>query len=221
MTINLNWGVVFGKGDSSDVFEWEVELTEEQERAYKRALMTGASFEDYPELEELCSEAYSEIEEEELDNLRSFDDEYTLECLGETEVDADEINELVHSRDPHAIEFFNLSELSDEELEEWDANDLDELPLIKDFQEGFEPESPFNCGWILNVWLPENDEYPEDEEIEGYLEEALTAGDVLLAEEIVEGQADNYSEAIAETALRIAKQVGCEEYIQKHKEENE
>ncbi len=26
MTINLNWGVVFGKGDSSDVFEWEVEL---------------------------------------------------------------------------------------------------------------------------------------------------------------------------------------------------
>ena len=31
MTITLNYGVVFGKCDASDVFEWEVELDEKQE----------------------------------------------------------------------------------------------------------------------------------------------------------------------------------------------
>ena len=37
--------------------------------------------------------------------------------------------------------------------EEWDAYDLDEedIPTIADFKEDFEPESPYDCGWTLNV----------------------------------------------------------------------
>lgn len=216
MTIMLNYGFVFGKCDGSDIFEWEVELNEQQEAAYKRAMMTGASFEDFPELEALCEDVTPEIEEQELENFIDAGDEYTLECLGEIEVDPDEINQLVHERDEHAIEFFGLSELTDEELENWDANDLDQLPLVKDFEEDFEPESPFE-GYILNVWIPEIEEYPEDDEIECYLEEALSAGDVPLAEAIVKGQADAYSDDIEETAFRIAKEVGCKEYIRRHK----
>ena len=162
MTITLNYGIVFGKCDASDVFEWDVELNEEQEAAYKKAIEDGENFEDVPELVALCEEAYSEIADEELYNLIEAGDEYALECQGEAPVDPDEINDLVQSGDAHAIAFFGLEGLSQEELEEWDANDLDELPLIKDFVEDFVPESPFDNGWTLNVWIPEPDEDYEE-----------------------------------------------------------
>ena len=43
-------------------------------------------------------------------------------------------------------------DLNDEdELDEWDANDLEDLPLIKNFVEDFEPCSPYDSGWSLNV----------------------------------------------------------------------
>jgi hypothetical protein len=74
-----------------------------------------------------------------------------MECQGEAEMDPDELNDLVAARDPHALEFFGLTDADEEDLEEWDANDLDELPLIKDFVEGFEPYSPYDEGWILHV----------------------------------------------------------------------
>lgn len=217
MTFSLNYGVVFGKGDSSDVFEWEVELSEEQEKAYHRAIMTGTAFDEVSELSSLCDDAYDDIEEEVLDGFRMDEDEYTLDCLGENEVDPEELNNLVHSKDQHALEFLGLVGLSDEELEDWDAEiDLNEIPLVKDFQEGFEPMSPFDCGWTLNVWLPENEETPTDEEIEAFLEEALSADDVVLAEEIVDGQEDNYSGDLADTAFCIAIRVGCKAYVQDH-----
>ena len=74
-----------------------------------------------------------------------------LECQGLAEVDPYEINDLIADRDPHALAFFGLEDADDDELDEWDANDLDELPLIKDFNEGFEPYSPFDEGWCLNI----------------------------------------------------------------------
>jgi hypothetical protein len=86
-------------------------------------------------------------------------DEYTIECQGMAEVDTDEINDLIADRDPHALAFFGLEDADDEELDEWDANDLDELPLIKDFVEDFEQYSPYDEGWTLNVEFvdPNND----------------------------------------------------------------
>ena len=41
--------------------------------------------------------------------------------------------------------------MTDEEIEEWDAYDLDEIPMINDFEEDFEPSSPYDCGWDLHV----------------------------------------------------------------------
>ena len=86
-------------------------------------------------------------------------DEYTMECQGEAEVDPNEINDLIADRDPHALAFFGLEDADDDELDEWDANDLDDRPLIKDFVEGFEPYSPYDEGWTLNVEFvdPNND----------------------------------------------------------------
>lgn len=158
--ITLQYGAIFGKGDSSDWIEYEIELTDEEEKLYDAALESEEDLNEVESLKGILERAYAEIEEIEIQNLLDIDDEYTLECQGESEVDAEEINDLVHDGDEHAISFFGLEGLSEEELEEWDANDLDDLPLIKDFVENFEPESPFDCGWILKVEFPE----PEDEE---------------------------------------------------------
>ena len=215
MTIILNYGISFGKGDGSDAFEWEMELSEEQEKVYKKALMIGADPEDVPELEALCDEAYNEIEEEEIQNGIAFGNEYTMECQGEIEVDADELNKLVHSKDEHALKFFNLSSLSDTDIQNWDANDLNKLPLIKDFEEGFEPYSPFDEGYSLNVWIPEF-ECPSDEEIKEYLRELFKEGNLQLIDEVVEGQYNYFINDISDLAMDIAKEVGCQEYIDSH-----
>jgi hypothetical protein len=67
------------------------------------------------------------------------------------EEDEDELNDLVHDRDPHALAFFGLTEATDEELEAWDADDLETLPTIAEFQEDFEHYSPYDEGWGLNI----------------------------------------------------------------------
>ena len=56
---------------------------------------------------------------------------------------------MVKNRDPYALEFFGLLDADDEELEDWDADFLDEIPTIADFIEDFEPYSPFDEGWSL------------------------------------------------------------------------
>ena len=151
MTVEIRYGVVFGKCDASDWIDWEVELTEEEEAAYNHAIKMRIPLSEVSELEEALSRAYSEIEEQEIENGIDFGDEYVLECTGRYSVDPDEINELVQNRDGHALRFFMLEELSDEELNEWDANDLEELPDVCDFDEGFKASSPYDGGWCLNV----------------------------------------------------------------------
>ena len=149
--VAIRYGVVFGKGDASDWIDYEIELTDEEEAIYDNAIANEIPLEDVAELQDALDRAYEEIEDMEISNGIDYGDEYVLECQGEIEMDTLELNELVHNRDPHALEFFGLEDASDEEIEEWDADDLDEIPLIKDFQEDFEPYSPYDEGWTLNV----------------------------------------------------------------------
>lgn len=149
--VELRYGVTFGKGDSSDWIDWEVELTDEEEAIYDNAIENEIPLNEIEELEGALQRAYEEIEDEEISMSIDFEDEYVMECQGLLEVDPDEINDLIADRDPHALAFFGLEDADDDELDEWDANDLDELPLIKDFVEGFEPRSPYDEGWTLNV----------------------------------------------------------------------
>ena len=149
--VELRYGVTFGKGDSSDWIDWEVELTDEEEAIYDNAIENEIPLNEIEELEGALQRAYEEIEDEEISMSIDFEDEYVMECQGLLEVDPDEINDLIADRDPHALAFFGLDDADDDELDEWDANDLDELPLIKDFVEGFEPRSPYDEGWTLNV----------------------------------------------------------------------
>ena len=158
-TVELRYGVTFGKGDSSDWIDYEIDLTDEEAAAYDNAIENEIPLEDVAELQDALSRAYDEIEEMEIQNSLDFGDEYAMECQGVAEMDPDELNALVAARDPHALEFFGLTNADEEDLEEWDANDLEELPLIKDFVEGFEPYSPYDEGWILHVEFvdPNND----------------------------------------------------------------
>lgn len=150
-TVEIRYGVTFGKGDSSDWIDWEVELTDEEEIAYDNAIANEEPLNEIPELQDALQRAYKEIEEEEISNGLDMEDEYVMECQGEAPMDPDELNDLIANRDPHALAFFGLTDVDNDELDEWDANDLDELPLIKDFVEGFEPYSPYDEGWRLNV----------------------------------------------------------------------
>ena len=225
MTATLYYGVTTGKLDpGGDPMEFEVDLTPEQEAAYKRALMTGKEFDDFIELRELPKEYYDVIEEEEIEILLDVEDEYTMECMGLTEVDPDEINDLVHSGDEHAIKFFKLEDLNEEELEAWDANELDELPQIADFKEDFTPESPFDNGWTLHVRLcdPRYDDCQmgesyciTKERVTEYMKEALKAKDFSLVDEVVKAQQDFFSENgedIRKTVSLLAAELGIDDY---------
>lgn len=151
MTVKLRYGITFGKCDSSDWIDWEIELTDEESIAYQDAIDNEISLNEVPDLKEALQRAYEEIEDEEISMGIETEEEFVMECQGTAEIDPDELNDLVIERDPHVLDFFDLTDLDDDELDEWDANDLDELPMIKDILENFEPCSPFDLGWDLHV----------------------------------------------------------------------
>ena len=157
--VELRYGITFGKGDSSDWIDYEIALTDDEAAAYEQAIAEERCLDDVPELQDALQRAYEEIEEIEIDNGIAMEEEYVMECQGLIPMDEDDLNELVADRDPHALDFFGLTEATDEELDEWDAYDLDEVPLIRDFQEDFEPSSPFDAGWTLNVEFVDPSEY--------------------------------------------------------------
>ena len=70
-TVEIHYGVVFGKGDSSDWIDWELELTDEEAAIYDEAIRNETLLNDIPELQEALQRAYEEIEEEENDNKKS------------------------------------------------------------------------------------------------------------------------------------------------------
>lgn len=217
-TIELRYGACFGKGDGSDWFEYEYNLTEEQAVAYHLAVKMRKPLDSVDELAEVLSTAHKEIEEEEIENLCDAEDEYVLECQGRIPVDADRLNELVHNADPYTLEFLALQDLSPEELEAWDADcDLDDLPLICDFDQDFEPCSPFDSGYSLFVEFvdPNEDEWLEEEEAEQTIRElfAMTPGDFSLVLEYIEINGEDYGdEDLQNLAIQVAEELGIVDF---------
>ena len=151
MIVELRYYVRFGKMDSSDWIDWEIDLDEAEEFAYNKAIENKVPLSNVPELEDALLRAYKEIEDDEISIGIDNGDEYVLECQGEAEMDPNELNDLIADRDPHALAFFGLTDADEDEIDAWDAYDLDELPLIKDFVEDFELYSPYDEGWDLIV----------------------------------------------------------------------
>ena len=148
--VDIHYGVSFGRLDSSDWIDESVRLTDEEEAIYDEAVRLHKDLNEIPELEPALERAYEDIECEEISNGIDNEDEYVLECQGLLPVDPDDINDKVAERDPHTLEFFDLAGLSDEELDAWDANDV-EMPALREFDESYEPYSPFDEGWSLYV----------------------------------------------------------------------
>ena len=106
--VDVRYFADFGTCDASDWLDWIIVLEGEAEKAYLEAMKLRLPFDDYPILREALEEAYSAIDEEEIDNHISLGDEFTLECTGQKRVDPYERNELVAERDPYTLEFFDL-----------------------------------------------------------------------------------------------------------------
>ena len=213
-TIQMSYGVCFGKGDGGDPIDYDYQLNKEQQKQFKEAVMTRKDFSEFPALAGIEDEVYKDAEESEIEVLLyDIGDEFTKECLGENEVDIEEINNLVHKKDKHAIEFFELSDLSDDELESWDVEYECDIPKVKEFYEDFSPMSPFESGWELNIFMRDIDDYELDEsEIMDYLKELILNGEIEKAHEVVTAQEKHWGKDIplAESASEIAHSLGCD-----------
>lgn len=158
------YGAVFGEGDSSDRLENEIELTKEEKALYDLCFRYRINMNDVPLLTAALDREYHSLKAAEEENLIDGEDEYVMECLGLDEMDPDDLNDLVHSGDQHALEFFDLLDAEDEMIQNWDAYDLDDLPLRKDFDPDFSPVSPFDEGYTLNLWYPDPDDLEDEYE---------------------------------------------------------
>ncbi len=220
MEAEVRYGVIFGNGDGTEWFDAEVELTPEEESIYNYARKFAIPFDEVKGLEAALQRAYKEIESQEIDNALDMEDEYAMECTGRCPVDADELTELVHNRDAHTLAFLELEGLDDEELDGWDALDLDELPEVCDFVERFEPTSPFDSGWTLEVKFYDSHADDWEEVTEEEATEALTElfqksdGDYESVEAYIERIEEAYGCEVDldELAERIAENLGYSEY---------
>lgn len=82
-----------------------------------------------------------------------------------------------------------------------------------------EGKSPFECGYRINVWLPEDGYVPDDADIEDALRKALSENDLKTAYTIALEQEENYSGDIIGTAFRLAEEVGCREFLEQNKKD--
>lgn len=214
MELSISYGVVFGKCDASDRIDYDtVELSDEEAKAVMLEALTGDWDEilEYPELKETYDNLYSEIEDMEIENNLDMEDEYTMECQGTIPMDEDELNDLVHEKDPHALEFFGLQDADDEEIEEWDASDLDEIPTVAEFTPGFEPESPYDCGWDLNLFV--DDVEIDEDELINFLKSLFSENQLDDIKSIASDCLVEFDRDIEEIILEVAKDMNCQEYI--------
>lgn len=220
MELSISYGVVFGKCDSSDRIDYDtVALSSDEAKAVMLEALTGDWDEilEHSELEETYNSLYSEIEDMEIENSLDIEDEYTMECQGTAPMDEDELNDLVHKKDCYALEFFGLQDADDKEIEEWDACDLDEIPTIAEFTPDFEPESPFDRGWILNLFV--DDVEIDEDELVDFLECLFSENKLDDIKSIVSDCQVEFNRDIEEIVLDVAKKMDCQEYIDSVSEE--
>ena len=106
-------------------------------------------------------------------------------------------------------------EIEKEQIEKLRREGDDALAL-QCFKEG---KSPFDCGYTITVAFADFEfELAEAEEIDAWLRDALSAGDVELAEGIVLEHYGDYPGNLIERTMEIAAETGCQEFIDKNKQ---
>lgn len=215
----LGYRVVFGTSDASDWYYWRVVLEGKEEEAYRRAERLRIPFNEIPTLNKVEKAVRKAIEEEEWDVIRAED--HLAKLAGEVPVDPDRINDLVAARDLYTLEFFDLKQLSEKELEDWDANHLDFIPCVCDFERDFVPTVPEEKDWKLEI------QWRDLSEVKLYPEEAVAALKELFAEsngvygdvhDYVEDFSDCYyeEESLERLAEIVALVLGITDYTEEY-----
>lgn len=139
------------QGEYSDWLNWDVELFDDEAVIYQRAIEQGTSLNMVYELKGALARAIKEIEEDTIMDAIAKENDFVMECYGLDEVGVDVINALVAERDQDALAFFRLDSATDDELANWDAHELEELPWVRDFDPGFVECEPFKVGWHVDI----------------------------------------------------------------------
>lgn len=158
--VTLEYAVSFGKGDGSDWIEYEITLTGEAEAAYleemKKEDEDDRCFSDHPALVAALAEAYDDIKFIAKNDLCEAGDEYAEGFHNPDDtMYASDIEDLVYDRDPQVMAYFGLTEMSEEELDDWIAElyekDEEELPTYGEVYPDMVESSPFDEGYSLYV----------------------------------------------------------------------
>lgn len=89
MKVTVEYSFIYGKLDASDMIPKEIELTQEEETAYKKAIEAGVDPNGVPELadalervyDELHDKLLEELDEEEFEDEEDFDPEDALPLI--------------------------------------------------------------------------------------------------------------------------------------------
>lgn len=153
--IKVQYYVVFGRGDCSDTQEIEISLNEDEIKAYKKAYEEEIPLEDIEELKNVLNRAYLEACEIETDNLIYSGDPDAAEYVGRIDVTKEDLEARVHNKEKKALEFLELNDLSDEELEKWNADGLDEMPCLYEVDSNYDDINLFDELYTLKVYFTE------------------------------------------------------------------
>lgn len=159
MTVDVIYEVKRNDGSDDEMFLMETELTEEEEQIVLQAGKLRKSLNSIESLNEARMREYGFVERTLTYDALEQGNKYVMECIGNNPVDPDELNDLVHSRNKEAIEFFGFEDMSDEELLQWDAHKMKLLPPEYFFRP--EAEGPFDLKWELISRFPEVSENKE------------------------------------------------------------
>lgn len=215
MELPIMYNVTFGKGDGSEDIDYdEIIVPEDQIDDVMYTLLTEGEdgLEKFSFIDEQCHEAYLDIEQNCIDDLVYSDDPYAVKCCGTEEKDIDELNDLVHSRNKHALAYFGLADASDDEIDKWDAKDLAELPTVADFDEDFEYKSPFDGGYDLSVFC--GGVSIDDDDVKDYITRLFKKKDYDTIDSLLENINDTcFDGDLEEIIEEVAEELGVDEYI--------
>ena len=133
MLIDLYVAIDYKDGEPAECFNCRRIVSFEISKIYNNAVRNNIPLNSVEELADTLAEIRDEIETKIIDDFITAGNEYVCKCEGIVPVDPDEINKLVADRDKGALKFLKLENATEDELENWDASTLENLPLVRDF----------------------------------------------------------------------------------------
>ncbi len=150
--VKMRFRLVFGDIGPEPWIYKTVVFYGDAEKAYILANRFHLPYEVFPVLVERLNNSSNDITEEEI----SEEVYRIVHYIGNKNIEPVELNQLVGSRDEYALIYLNLENLTEEELDKWDANNLDHLPKYCEVVENFEYKCIVNVAWTMDLEFVEH-----------------------------------------------------------------